>query len=144
MLVTRVKFVDFACNLWRWHEQKQPPPSKLPWMDGQPPDKQTTKTYTWRHTAKYGHCFLRVCWRTSQAVGDHALFQIWDMYCDHLTTLSMWCTASLLDRLAVISAYNIISSYFLAAASSKHLHLLTSLYSMIHDLIWLVIVPPLH
>jgi len=59
-------------------------------FDGQLLDKQTRKTYTWRHAAKRSlFQSSRVSWRTSQTVGDHTLLQIrWPP-----TTLSIRYTA---------------------------------------------------
>ena len=132
-------------ELRRWHEQKHHFPNS---PGCQPPDKQTRKSYTWRHTAKRSS-FLssRVSWRPLQTVGDRTLLQIWRPP----TTLSIRYTVSSSNRLAVDSInstctyYNtvnkripitankrihIISAYFLAAASDKCMHPLTSLYGI--------------
>ena len=115
-------------------------------LDGQPPEKQMRKTYTWRHAAKRSS-FLssRVSQRPSHTVGDRTLLQIWTP----LTTLSIRCTASSSDRCRNLDSVNsmctyntvnkciliiankrihIIGAYFLAAASDKCMRLLNSLY----------------
>jgi len=86
MLVTHVKFVNLCATSRSTTFQTT--------LDGQPPDKQTKKTYTWRHTAKWSS-FLSSCvsWRPSQTVGDCTLLQIWR----HPTTLLIRYSASSSD-----------------------------------------------
>jgi len=52
-------------------EQAEAPCAFQSTLDGQPPDKQTRKTYTWRHAAKrtsFPSSSIR--WRPLQTVGD--------------------------------------------------------------------------
>jgi len=146
MLVTCVKFVDLCSQVMKM-ARAEARRTFLATLDGQPPDKQTRKTYTWtwRHAAKWlSFLSSRVSWRTLQTVGEHTLLHGWS-----LTALSCRCTASSSDTLAVVwirkiahvritinkhilittnKCIHIISTYFLAAANNKRVRLLTSLY----------------
>jgi len=118
------------------------PLSKLPWM---PTTQQTDKEDLHLKAHSKTVIVSVFTWRPSQTVRGHTLLQIWRSP----TTLSIKYTVSSSDRLAVIwinstcTFYNIvnkrilitankrihiISAYFLAAASDKGMHLLTSLY----------------
>jgi len=52
MLVTRVKFVNLCSPVMKIARAEAPCTFQTT-LDGQPPDKQMRKTYTWRHTAKW-------------------------------------------------------------------------------------------
>jgi len=58
-LVTRVKFVDL-CSQVTYEDGTSRSTTFQTTLDGQPPDKLTRKTYTWRHTAKQSCFCLRV------------------------------------------------------------------------------------
>jgi len=50
-LVTFVKFVDLYLRVMKMARAEAPCAFQAI-LNGQPPDKQTKKTYTWRHAAK--------------------------------------------------------------------------------------------
>jgi len=125
--------------------QAEAPLSKLPWMANRLTTRRGRPTPEGTQAKRSSFLSSRVSWRPTQTVGDRTLLQIWRPP----TTLSIRYTASLSDRLAVLAVdsinstctyyskrilisankrIHIISAYYRAAASDKHMRLLTSLY----------------
>ena len=137
-------------ELQRWPKQKYPRcfPKYLRWPTTRQADEEDLHLKARSKTVII--LSLHVSWRTSQTVGDHTLLQIWWPQ----TTLSIRYTASSSGRLnccnlesknstcmyyvtvnkCILLTANkrihtyIISPSYLAAASNKHVHRLTSLY----------------
>jgi len=86
-----VKFVNLCSQVMKMAPAEAPCAFQVT-LEGQLPDKQTRKTYTWRHAAKQP-LFLSSCisGRPLQTVADHTLLQIWKLW----TTLTIRYIASL-------------------------------------------------
>jgi len=80
-------------KLQRWHEQKHPVLSG--WSTAWQTEEEDLHLKACSKMVIVSS--LHVSWRTSQTVGDHTLLQIWWPQ----TTLSIRCTASLSDKLAI-------------------------------------------
>ena len=125
-------------------------------LDGQPPDKWTRKTCTWRHAAKRSS-FLssRVTWLKALAnsrgsyllagmeTSNNTLDQVHSVFVKQtcrasVDSINSTCTYfNTVNKRILITAnkrIHIISAYFLAATSDKRMRLLTSLYGIVISL----------
>jgi len=83
--VVCIKYVDLCSRVTKMARAEAPYTFQTT-LDGQLPDKQMRKTYTWRHTAKQSLLLSsHISWRISQTVGDHTRLQLWRLW----TTLSI-------------------------------------------------------